>query len=211
MSLFEMAMKGGFLMIALLIISFAAIFIIIERYIKIRKSKKDEENFLEEIKSLLAQKKIDRAIRLCELKENSPISNVTLKGLETLNQPNYETREVIETAARTELRKLETNLGTLSTFAAIAPLIGFLGTVMGMVKVFMTIQKTGGGVDITLLAGGIWEAMITTIGGLTVGIIAILFYNYLVSKIEVIASDMEEKSNEIISQLRGITNENQLE
>lgn len=211
MSLFEMAMKGGFLMIALLIISFAAIFIIIERYIKIRKSKKDEENFLEEIKSLLAQKKIDRAIRLCELKENSPISNVTLKGLETLNQPNYETREVIETAARTELRKLETNLGTLSTFAAIAPLIGFLGTVMGMVKVFMTIQKTGGGVDITLLAGGIWEAMITTIGGLTVGIIAILFYNYLVSKIEVIASDMEEKSNEIISQLRGITNENQFE
>jgi biopolymer transport protein ExbB len=107
-----------------------------------------------------------------------------------------------------EIHRLEKNLGTLATFAAVAPLIGFLGTVTGMVKVFMRLGETGGGVDISLLANGIWEALITTIGGLTVGIITILFYNYLVGKVEDLAHELEENTNEFIYNIRGIKDDN---
>ncbi|MCD4796221.1 MAG: MotA/TolQ/ExbB proton channel family protein, partial [Candidatus Cloacimonetes bacterium] len=113
-----------------------------------------------------------------------------------------------ELALSKEVYRLEKNLGVLATFAAVAPLIGFLGTVTGMVKVFMRIGETGGGVDISLLANGIWEALVTTIGGLTVGIISILFYNYLVGKVEDIAQELEEKTNEFIFNIRGIRDEN---
>jgi len=207
MSLLAIAAKGGFLMAILLIIWIISVFIIIERFIKLKKSKIDEEKFLKEVKLYLSQKQVERAIRFCELRESSPIAYIIMKGLETINNPHSDTKEAVESAARSELRKLEKNLGTLSTFAAIAPLIGFLGTVTGMVKVFMKIQTTGGGVDISLLAGGIWEALITTIGGLIVGIIAILFYNHLVAKIEDIASDMENKSIDLLIDIRRIKNE----
>ena len=203
-NLFSIASKGGFLMIILLIISIAALSIIIEKLIKLKKSQKNEEEFLQEVYGFLGEKKLEIAIRVCEDRKNSPIANIIVKAISVLDRGMDETKEVIESAVNKEIHHLEKNLGTLATFAAVAPLIGFLGTVTGMVKVFMKLGETGGGVDISLLAGGIWEALITTIGGLTVGIITILFYNYLVGKVEDLAHELEEDTNEFIYNIRGM-------
>ena len=207
-SLFSIASKGGFLMIILFIISIAALSIIIERLIKLKKSHKNEEEFLQEVYGYLGEKKLEIAIRVCEDRNSSPIANIIAKAISVLDRGMVETKEVIESAVNKEIHYLEKNLGTLATFAAVAPLIGFLGTVTGMVKVFMKLGETGGGVDISLLAGGIWEALITTIGGLTVGIIAILFYNYLVGKVEDLAHELEENTNEFIYNIRGMKDDN---
>ena len=176
-SLFSIASKGGFLMIILFILSIAALSIIIERLIKLKRSHKNEEEFLQEIYGYLGENKLEIAIRVCEDRNSSPIANIIAKAISIMDRGMDETKEAIEFSVNKEIHNLEKNLGTLATFAAVAPLIGFLGTVTGMVKVFMKLGETGGGVDISLLAGGIWEALITTIGGLTVGIIAIIFYN----------------------------------
>lgn len=117
-------------------------------------------------------------------------------------------RESMESTANLELHKLEKGMGWLSTFAAVAPLIGFLGTVIGMVRVFMTIEtQSQSGVDINLLAGGIWEAMLTTIGGLVVGIITIIFYNDLVQRLEEIAKDLNDHAIEYIIKIQGLKTE----
>ncbi len=202
MNLFQMALRGGILMGILLIISIVAFAIIIERFIKLKKAKNGEQDFLKEVKTYLSENQTEQALRLCEIRSENPIANVIYKGLQASDVGYNETQQAVETAANSEMHKLEKNLGTLSTFAAISPLIGFLGTVTGMVKVFMNISQTGGGVDISLLASGIYEALVTTIGGLTVGIIAILFYNYLVGKIEDIGNDLQEDSNEFLLNLR---------
>lgn len=207
-SIFSIASKGGFLMIILFIISIAALSIIIERLIKLKKAQKNEEEFLQEVYGFLGENKLELAIRVCEDRHGSPIANIIVKAISVMERGLDETKEVIESAVNKEIHHLEKNLGTLATFAAVAPLIGFLGTVTGMVKVFMRLGETGGGVDISLLANGIWEALITTIGGLAVGIITILFYNYLVGKVEDLAHELEENSNEFIFNIRGIKNGN---
>lgn len=206
-NLFSIAAKGGFLMIVLLIISIMAITIIIERLMKLKKSKRNEEDFLMEIYGYLSENQIDKAIQVCEQRESSPISKILSKVIENSGKNISETKEMIEIAIKKEIYHFEKNLGTLASFAAIAPLIGFLGTVTGMVKVFMKIAETGGGVDITLLASGIWEALITTVGGLTVGIISILFYNYIVGKVEELANELEENAHDFLLTYRRIRDE----
>lgn len=202
MNLLSIAAKGGVLMVLLLLISIIAIAIIIERIIKLKRTQIDENEFLNEISVFLAEKNFERAAQTCEENPNSPIANVISKLLENSKRGVTNTIEIIDLAISKEIHDLEKNLGTISTFAAIAPLIGFLGTVTGMVKVFMKIGETGGGVDISLLASGIWEALITTIGGLIVGIITILFYNYLVGKVEDIAHKLEEDVSEFLIDAR---------
>lgn len=206
-SLFSIASKGGILMIILFIISIAALSIIIGKLIQLKKSQKNEEGFLQEVYGLLGENKLDVAIRACEDRENSPIANIIAKAINVVDRGIEDTKDTIESAVNKEVHHFEKSLGTLATFAAVAPLIGFLGTVTGMVKVFMRLGETGGGVDISLLANGIWEALITTIGGLTVGIITILFYNYLVGKVEGLAHELEEDTNEFIYQIRGMKND----
>ncbi|MCK4957002.1 MAG: MotA/TolQ/ExbB proton channel family protein [Candidatus Cloacimonetes bacterium] len=204
---FSMATKGGFLMLVLLLISIIAVAIIVDRILTIKRSKVDDENFVRTINDFLKSGEIKKAVAASKVQENCLIANVINKALEHFNGNIAEVKEVIESAVKQEVHFLEKYLGSLATFAATAPLIGFLGTVTGMVKVFMKIGETGGGVDINLLAGGIWEALITTIGGLSVGIITILFYNFLVGKIEVLAQDLENDTNEFLFALRRMKNE----
>ncbi len=198
MNIFTMAAKGGPLMIVLLLISFISIIIIIERWLRFRAARKGIGVISMEIIDLVRADQIERAIVVADSNPESPIASVLSRGLKALEVGVEATKQTMHTAAEVEIHKLEKNLGTLSTFAAVAPLIGFLGTVTGMVNVFMKIQATGGGVDISLLAGGIWEALITTIGGLTVGILAILLHNFFVGKIESISSLMDDTINEFI-------------
>ncbi len=198
MNLFSIAAKGGPLMLVLLLISFIAIIIIIERWLRFGAARKGLGILSGDILDLVKADQIERAIVVADSNPESPIASVLSRGLKSLELGIETTKQTMHTAAAVEIHKLEKNLGTLSTFAAVAPLIGFLGTVTGMVNVFMKIQATGGGVDISLLAGGIWEALITTIGGLTVGILAILLHNFFIGKIESIDSLMEDTINEFI-------------
>lgn len=198
MTLISIAAKGGWLMLVLLVISVIAIAIIIERIIRLKKASVPDDRFFSGIKDCLENQQTEKAIKLCEEIPENPLTSVLAKGIDAYTISLDEAERVIETSAKSEVHKLEKNLGGLATIAAIAPLIGFLGTVTGMVKVFMNIEQTGGGVDISLLAQGIWEALLTTVGGLTVGIIAILFYNYLVSKIEDLSREIEDYTNQFL-------------
>ena len=202
MNLITIAAKGGWLMLALLIISVIAIAIIIERLIRLKKAALPGEEFLQQIKSYMENKQYEKAIQACEKYQLNPMAVVLSKGIDAYTISIEEAEKVINTSSKSEMHKLEKNLGGLASIAAIAPLVGFLGTVTGMVKVFMNIEQTGGGVDISLLAQGIWEALLTTIGGLTVGIISILFYNYLVGSIENIARGIEDYVNQFLLEFR---------
>jgi len=206
-NLFSIAAKGGFLMLVLLVISIIAVAIIIDRMLLLKHSKNNDEEFVNKINQKLKNSGAESVLSVPELQENIPIANVIRKAMQYYHGSWEEIREIIESAVKHEIHLLEKYLGTLATFAATAPLIGFLGTVTGMVKVFMKIGETGGGVDISLLASGIWEALVTTIGGLSVGIITILFYNYLVGKIENLAQELEDETNDFLFAIRRMKDE----
>ncbi len=203
MSIFSLMLRGGLLMYVLLLISVAVIGIVIEKYRQIAKVVKANDKLQ---KALKQQDKLDNMRSVLKIHgTDSPLSvmldklfNAQTKDIELINQS-------MESTANLQLHTLEKGLGWLSTFAAIAPLIGFLGTVIGMVRVFMNIQnQSSAGVDINILAGGIWEALLTTIGGLVVGIIAIIFYNDLVQKLENIVKDMQESAIEYVIKIKNI-------
>lgn len=191
MSLLNLFLRGGILMWVLLIISFLVIAIVIEKYRLLSRIQKKTLRLME---SLNSQDGLETSRSLLRIYfEDSPLSIILTKLYNDSFEDEALLRESLESTAGMEMHKLEKGMGWLSTFAAIAPLIGFLGTVMGMVKVFMNIQgQSQNGIDISGLAGGIWEALLTTVGGLIVGIIAIIFYNDLVQKLENIAKEMQD-------------------
>lgn len=206
MSLFEIAVKGGPLMIVLLILSIVSVAIILERLLNLKKHKRLTHNFVKEITKYLSEGKLKDAVSLCKINGENAAARIIAKTLNAYENGVTEMEKVMDLAKKGEMHSMEKNLGTLATFSAVAPLIGFLGTVTGMVKVFMKIAETGGGVDINLLASGIWEALITTIGGLAVGIVTILFYNYIVGVIEEIARKIDDYTGEIIIFIRSNLN-----
>jgi len=201
MNLVEFVAKGGFLMIFLFIISVIAVALFIERYLTIKKSSKFEEKTFIEVLRMIDQQQPTEAGKICKLSETT-ICKVLEQGLSYADTDVNLAQETIEQSSNQFVSSLEKNLSTISTFAAVAPLIGFLGTVTGMIKVFFQLQQSESGVDIQVLAGGIWEALITTVGGLIVGIVCIVFHNYLVSKIESIAFLVNEKTSQVIVHLR---------
>ncbi|HRY83111.1 MAG TPA: MotA/TolQ/ExbB proton channel family protein [Candidatus Cloacimonadota bacterium] len=193
MSIFSIFAKGGILMWILLLISISVIAIVIEKYRKISRARGLNSKL---INSLQAQDKLENLRSVLRIYEDeSPLSAVLSKLYLEHNDDPQLMRESMESCADIEMHKLEKGMVWLSTFAAIAPLVGFLGTVIGMVKVFMNMQAASqSGVDISLLAGGIWEALLTTVGGLVVGIPALIFYNDLVQNLENIAKEIQDHS-----------------
>ncbi len=196
MSYLSIAVKGGYIMIILAILSIAALTIIIEKFLSLKKNKKEKEDFLLEFDKVIQEKDLNRATQLCEAIDSIPISRVYAGVLSNIKSDNVE--QTISSGVQREILTMEKGLGSLSTIAAVGPLFGFMGTVLGMIKVFMKIQQTAGGVDISLLAGGIWEALITTVAGLVVGIVALSFYNLLLDKLDYEAVDLQQKANMII-------------
>jgi biopolymer transport protein ExbB len=203
MSILDLIVKGGFLMYVLTVISVISIGIIIEKYRQFRKVRIANNKLIESLKS---QDKLENIRALINLHQNECPMGIMLYKL--FNSPSDDLdliNQSMEATANLELHKLERGLGWLSTFAAIAPLIGFLGTVLGMVNVFMIIQAANqSGVDISMLAGGIWVALLTTVGGLIVGIFTIIFYNDLVQKLENIVKDMQDNAIEHIIKYKKI-------
>ena len=167
-----------------------------------RKARKANVLLMDMIKDCSSKSEAQKMLE--EMDDTAPLSSLLNQLLQIESNDLDLINQSMEAAAAVELSKLERGLTWLSTFSAIGPLIGFLGTVIGMVRVFMNIEShSGGGVDISLLAGGIWEAMLTTIGGLVVGIITIIFYNDLVQKLEVLVQEMQDAGNQMIARFKG--------
>ena len=199
-SLIEMATKGGWLMIVLLILSIMAIYIFGNKWWLIRKASKIDKNFMKDIHDMIHEGKTKSAIALCQ-KYDSPVARLVEKGIERIGRPLQDIQTAVENMGNVEVARLEKGLPMLATIAGGAPMIGFLGTVSGMIQAFFRMSTAGNNIDITLLSGGIYEAMVTTVGGLFVGIIAYFGYNFLTSQISNLVFKMESTTIEFIDML----------
>ena len=193
MNLWDMAVKGGWVMVVLAFLSVICVYIFIERLVVLKKVSKVDPVFMERIRDYVKTDELKSAINYCRV-TNSPASNMIEKGLERLDRPAAEVQAALENAGNLEVAKLEKGLSVMATISSGAPMIGFLGTVLGMVKAFWEMANAGNNIDITLLSSGIYEAMITTVGGLVVGIIAMFAYNYLVSKVGDVTNTLEAQT-----------------
>ncbi|MBO5903098.1 MAG: MotA/TolQ/ExbB proton channel family protein [Tidjanibacter sp.] len=193
MSFGQLFMAGGWLMWPLLALLGVAIFIFVERFIAIRKASSVNENFMHRVRDYIYDGKIQTAIKMCR-STNTPIARMIEKGIGRIGRPMSDVQNAIENQANLEVSKLENNLPILATISGGAPMLGFLGTVLGMVRAFMNLSTAGGTVDMALLSGGMYTAMITTVAGLIVGIPAYFGYNYLVARIEKLVFRMEANS-----------------
>ncbi len=200
LSLIDMAFKGGWLMIVLLILSIMAIYIFGNKWWMIHKAGNIDKHFMKDIRDMIHDGKIKSAVALCQ-KYDSPIARLVEKGIERIGRPLPDIQAAVENMGNVEVGRLEKGLPMLATIAGGAPMIGFLGTVTGMINAFFKMSTAGNNIDITLLSGGIYEAMVTTVGGLFVGIIAYFGYNYLTSQISNLVFKMERTTIEFIDML----------
>ncbi|MBR4793772.1 MAG: MotA/TolQ/ExbB proton channel family protein [Bacteroidaceae bacterium] len=190
MNLFEMALKGGWIMLVLLLLSILCFYIFFNRIAVYRKAAIKDPNFMARINDYMKSGEIKSAQIFCQATA-SPLSRIVEKGVSLSDHDPKDVQLGMENAANVEIANLEKGLKGLSTIASAAPMIGFLGTVIGMVRAFWEMANAGNNIDVSLLSSGIYEAMITTVGGLIVGIIALFGYNYLVARVDSIANEME--------------------
>ncbi len=197
MNAFELALKGGWLMIILLILLLMSIYVLIERTLVINKAAKEDNSFMNRIKDYIHDGKIDAAINLCR-NTDTPTSRMVEKGISRLGRPTSDVMSAIENQGNIEISHLEKGLPILATASSGAPMVGFLGTVTGMVTAFMDMASAGANVDVNILSTGIYEALVTTVGGLIVGIIALFAYNYLTTRIKGIVNRLEMRIMEFM-------------
>ena len=199
-SLIEMATKGGWLMLVLLLLSIIALYIFGKKWWMIRQAGKIGKNFMDDIRDYIHEGKIKSAITLCE-KYDAPVARLVEKGIGRIGRPLADIQTAVENTANVEVARLEKGLSTLATISGGAPMIGFLGTVIGMIQAFFNTSQAGNNIDITLLSSGIYTAMVTTVGGLIVGILAFFGYNYLSSSINSLVFKMESATIEFMDLL----------
>ncbi|MBQ4083664.1 MAG: MotA/TolQ/ExbB proton channel family protein [Bacteroidaceae bacterium] len=193
MNLWDMAVKGGWIMIILALLSVLCIYIFVERLMAIRKASKVDPVFMDRIHDYVKTDELKSAINYCRI-ANTPAANMIEKGLERIDRPAAEVQAALENAGNLEIAKLEKGLPVMATISSGAPMIGFLGTVLGMVRAFWEMANAGNNIDITLLSSGIYEAMVTTVGGLVVGIVAMFAYNYLVARVNDVTNVLEAQT-----------------
>ena len=190
LNVLDLAMKGGWIMIVLALLSMIGIYIFFERYAVLRKAGSKNPLLLERLNDNIRDKDFKSAIKYCN-RLNTPTSRILAKGVKDYKLDNNSIRQALENYAGLEIATLEKGLQVLSTISAVAPMIGFLGTVTGMVQAFWNMSQAGDNIEVSALSGGIYEAMVTTVGGLIVGIVAIFAHNYLVSKVDKVQNAME--------------------
>jgi biopolymer transport protein ExbB len=205
MNLFDLALKGGWIMIPIIALLFVAICVFIERLLVINKAAQQDASFMNRIKDYIHEGKIESAINLCRT-TNTPSSRMIEKGISRLGRPMNDILVAIENVGNIEVAKLEKGFPWVATAAAAAPMLGFLGTVTGMVRAFFDMANAGANVDIALLSSGIYEALVTTVAGLIVGIIALLCYNYLTAQVNGVVNHLETRSMEFMDLLNEPTN-----
>jgi len=201
LSVIDLAVKGGFMMVPIAILWVLAIYLFIERILTINKANQDPDAFMGRVKELVLRGDISGAKMLCS-QNDTPVARMIEKGISRIGSPLKNIEASIENVGKIEVFKLEKNLPTLATIAGSAPMMGFLGTVIGMVEAFISISQEEGSVSPKLLSSGIYTAMITTVAGLIVGIIAYLAYYYLVSRVQKVIHKMEYTSIDFIDLLQ---------
>jgi len=201
LSIMELLINAGwYIMIPLAIFGFIAIYISLERYFAIQKANKIDHDFMDRIRDYVLDNKIESAQDYCN-NQNSPMSRMLQKGIGKIGRPIKEISASIENVGKLEVYKMEKGLSILATIAGAAPMIGFLGTVIGMIITFHAMKISGNGVEIADLSGGIMQAMVTTVAGLIIGIIAYVAYNYLVTKVDKVVHKMEATSVDFLDLL----------
>ncbi|GBU07063.1 biopolymer transporter ExbB [Bacteroidales bacterium] len=205
LNVFDLALKGGWIMIPIAVLLFVSIAVFIERVMVIKKAAKEDTSFMNRIKDYIHEGKIDAALNLCK-STNTPYARMTEKGISRLGRPMNDILVAVENVGNIEVAKLEKGFSLVATTAAGAPMLGFLGTVTGMIKAFFDMANAGSNVDISLLSSGIYEALVTTVAGLIVGIIALFAYNYLVAELNGVINKMETRSMEFMDLLNEPSN-----
>ncbi|MDQ2658160.1 MAG: MotA/TolQ/ExbB proton channel family protein [Bacteroidota bacterium] len=200
-SVLDLAIQGGFMMVPIFILSVIAIYLFFERLQIINKANQSPDAFMNRVKELVLRGDINGAKLLCA-QQDSPVGRMIQKGLSRIGSPLKNIEASIENVGKLELFKLEKNLSSIATIAGAAPMMGFLGTVIGMVEAFIAIAQEEGSVSPKLLSSGIYTAMITTVAGLIVGIMAYLAYNFLVTRVQKVVHKMEYTSIEFIDLLQ---------
>jgi len=199
-NIIDLAQKGGWIMVVLLVLSVVALFIFIQRLLILHRANKKDEGFMNRIKDYIHDGKISSAINLCR-NTASPSARMIEKGISRLGRPMNDVLVAIENVGNIEVAKLEKGFSIMATIVAGAPMLGFLGTVTGMVRAFFDMANAGTNVDITLLSSGIYEALVTTVGGLIVGIVALFAYNYLVAQVDKVVNSLESQTMEFMDLL----------
>lgn len=201
MNLWLMATYGGWIMIVLAVLLALAVYLFIERLVVINAAKKEDKSFMDRIKDYIHEGKIDSALNLCK-KTNTPSARMIEKGITRIGRPMNDIQVAIENVGNLEVANLEKNLVILATISAGAPMLGFLGTVLGMVQTFYNMAGSASGViELSSLSEGMYQAMVTTVGGLIVGILVIFAYNYLVSRIDSVVRLLEGRTMEFMDLL----------
>ncbi|MFZ4739970.1 MAG: MotA/TolQ/ExbB proton channel family protein [Bacteroidales bacterium] len=199
-SIMNLIVKGGWIMIPILILSLITVYVFIERYIAIKRSTKNESNFMNNIRDFIVTDRLDAAMSFCK-STNSPIARMTEKGLQRLGRPLNEIGESIEIVGKFEVYKLEKNLAILAIVAGIAPMFGFIGTIIGVIKIFHDISIAGD-VSISSVSAGLYTKMVSSASGLIVGIVAFICYHWLNIMIEKIVQKMEYNAMNFIDFLQ---------
>ena len=201
MNLLELFLKGGLVMWPILLCSLITVAVIIEKYILLSRSNVDPKQLMTKIRSALTRNDIASAVEACT-KVKAPVSNILKHGIVNYKYGHQAVKEAIELAGKEEIFHLEKRLSVLANMAGTAPMLGFLGTVTGMIAVFHTSEQLSGNVNPSVLAAGIWEAMLTTAFGLIVGIPALYFYNYFVAKVNRFVFEIENSAEEFLSLMK---------
>ncbi len=200
LSLWSLVMDGGYIMIPLAILLVVSIYIMVERSIALRRASKDDDTFMKRIRDYVMEGDIENAVNLCR-RTDTPYAKLILKGVNRIGRPMNDVLVAIENTGNIEVASMGKGFTWLSTTAAGAPMLGFLGTVVGMIDAFYALASAGTSANITVLSSGIYQALVTTVAGLVVGIIALFAYNYLVSRVNHIMNMMEAKTMEFMDLL----------
>ena len=200
LSFIDLALKGGWIMIPILALSVVGVYIFIDRYLAVKRAGKFDTGLMDKVKAYITTGKMDAAIALCKSSDN-PAARMIEKGISRIGRPLNDVSTAIENVGNLEVQKLEKGLPVLASVAGGAPMLGFLGTVMGMIRAFYDMANAGNNIDVTLLSTGIYQAMVTTVAGLIVGIIAYFAYNILVSNVEKVVYKMEAITTEFMDLL----------
>jgi len=197
LTLMDLTIKGGWVMIPIILLAFVATYIFIERYYVIRKAGREDQNFMNRIKDYIHDGKIESAIALCK-STDSPSARMVEKGINRLGRPLQDINTAIENVGKLEISKLEKGFPTLATITGAEPMLGFLGTVIGMVQSFYAMSQAGNNIEVSMMSDGIYTALITTVAGLIVGILGYFAYNMLVVRVERIVFNLEATLTEFM-------------
>jgi biopolymer transport protein ExbB len=200
LSLWDLVLKGGVIMIPILICSLLAVYFFIERYIALRKAGKSDKNFMNNISTLVQDMKLDSAKTMCKT-TNTPVSRMVEKGLARIGRPINDIERSIESVGKYEVSKLERNMKILGIVAGIAPMLGFIGTIMGVIKIFYNISLTDN-ISIGVISSGLYEKMITSASGLIVGVLAYVGYHYLMILLDKVIFKLEDAGIEFMDMLQ---------